>query len=1045
MLADILTFQERATPGVTRVVDAGALCSTLEMLHKDDRAVMHYFGLAKNDLARWFQGQSKLAETVKEHPSIQALERKIRLIESFDQIANPSGTEGVAFEGFYLAVYFYFETVFKCDERYVESSNYFNVDALLLSVRPYVVSSIKRLSEKSLVHCLNTRISNGLESDLESFNRYLSTEATGSVLGSYPVLADLLIRQMEGTAAYLYKIILHFADDIDVLAQVFGSTGRKIDAIELGLGDPHANGETVCVVQIAGTSLVYKPRSNREAELYSSLLALLRKKTADECFSAHTPSLVCRDDHCWIEKIGNQACDTAADLVLYYRRVGAQIALVHALNGIDFHYENIIACGSSPVMIDLECLFTASMIDLQGDLPHTGALFKTLKLNSRSVFSSGFVPYSPDSENDFSGLTAQKTFTTTAKQLIREQGFYHLKRVKIERKPVIKHLPVFTGVQYSPESYQDAFLEGFGFAYDEVMKHQAAMLDLIAQHSAELKTRVLIKNTQRYIDFIEMTLHPRFTQCMLQRQLLLATMWSESSESLIDKNIAGHELADLESANIPSFTLPIALNRIYNSQGTFVAALEIDSPMESCRRKLSEFCARDKTFQTYILKECLFPSGNEAMPMNRRHVANGVSSMPQAQYLTGALQIAAAIEGLCIDGEGGDVAWSFLNAHPTTRRNYLSPMSNSLYSGMGGLAVFYMSLYRVSGRAEHLARADQIVDSMARSREHFDSDMAVSAYFGLASYIYVLVNHQQVKGREIHRTTIDELLLNLGDFPQQGDELDFLNGWCGTVTLLVNLYQLQSRKSLIPLIEKFSAAIRAELVNEDGRFARKTGATPLLTGFSHGISGILHALATVYEVTEDATLIALMTDLLEDENRQKAQGFWLDLREPSKPAHMTKWCHGDAGILISRLQLKQTLNGVLSAEHLAMVEGDISTCERNLWRHGLGSGYSLCHGDFGNLLCLLALYRRTESPEGIARSMQALSATADNFFNEDFMTQDSVPVLGMMLGVAGVGQALLTAIDPAIPDVLALTFMGSDSAAVVQDQPSVESAVAPLH
>lgn len=1045
MLADILTFQERVTPGVARVVDAGALCSTLEMLHKDDRAVKHYFGLTKNDLARWFQSQSKLADTVKEHLSIQTLERKIRSIESFSKHAFASGTEADAFEGFYLALYFYFENVFQCDERFVEASHYFNIHALLFSAKPYVVSSIKRLSEKSLVHCLNTRISNGLESDLETFNRFLSTDAVGSVLESYPVLADLLIRQMEGTAAYLYKIILHFADDIDELSQVFGLTGRKIDSIELGLGDPHANGETVCVVQIAGTSLVYKPRSNREARLYSSLLMLLREETGDDCFSARTPSLVCRDDHCWIEKIDNRACDTAADLVLYYRRVGAQIALVHALNGIDFHYENIIACGSSPVMIDLECLFTASMIDLQRDLPPTGALFKTLKLNSQSVFSSGFVPYSPDSENDFSGLTAQKQFTTTAKQLIREQGFYHLKRVKIERHPVIKHLPVFDDVQYSSVSYQDAILEGFGVAYDAVMKHQAAMLELIARHSARLKTRVLIKNTQRYIDFIEMTLHPRFTQCRLQHQLLLATLWSESSESLIDKNIAGHELADLESANIPCFTLPIASNRIYNSQGTFVTVLEIDSPMESCRRKLSEFCARDKTFQTYILKECLFPSGNEAMPMNRRHVASGVSSLPQSQYLTGALQIAAAIEAGAINGEEGDVAWSFLNAHPTTRRHYLSPMTNSLYSGMGGLAVFYMSLHRVSGRAEHLARADQIVDSMARSREHFDSDMAVSAYFGLASYLYVLINHQQVHGGEIHSATIDELLLKLGDFPQQRDELDFLNGWCGTVTLLVNLYQLVAINSLIPLIEKFSAAIRAELVNEGGRFARQTGATPLLTGFSHGISGILHALAKVYEVTKDATLIALITDLLEDENRQSAQGFWLDLREPSKPTHMTKWCHGDAGILISRLQLKHTLKDVLSAEQLAMVEGDINTCESNLWRHGLGSGYSLCHGDFGNLLCLLALYRRAENPEGIARSMQALSEAAHNFFHEDFMTQDRMPVLGMMLGVAGVGQALLTAIDPALPDVLALTFMGANSAAVVQDPPGVESAVAPLH
>jgi type 2 lantibiotic biosynthesis protein LanM len=1032
MLADILTFQEREASGTGRDVDVGALASTLHMLHKDDRAVTRYFGVAKSDLVHWLAKQSK---SEGKHPAVETLERKINLIAALNKVGTNGNASCETFHDFYEALLGYFQYVFKHDARYTEASNHFDSELLFSSLRHYVLASIKRLSEKSVVHCLNTRISEGVESDLESFEHYLSGSATVPILEAYPVLADLLIRHLEGTSAYLYKIIFHFADDIDVLAQTFDLPGRRIDSIELGLGDPHADGETVCAVRIAGTSLIYKPRSNREAQLYSSLLMLLQQKTADAGFSARTPLMVSSDDHCWIEKIDNLACESPAELALFYRRMGAQIALVHGLNGIDFHYENIIACGSSPVLIDLECLLTASMIDLQGDLPSTGALFKTLKLNSQSVFSTGFVPYSPDSENDFSGLTAQKQFTTTARQLVREQGFYHLRRVKVDKAPLIKHLPIFEGAQYSLDIYQDAFLEGFGFAYDELIKHQVAILDLIQLHASQLKTRVLIKNTQRYIDFIELTLHPRFTQCMLQRQLLLATLCSESNESLIEKNVAGHELIDLARANIPSFTMPIASSDLFNTQGAFVASIEIDSPLESCRKKLNTLSPGNKAFQLLILKDCLFPSGNGAMPMKRRLDSKDVPNMQSTQYLAGALKVADTIERLRVDGEEGDVAWTFLNSHPTTRRSYLSPMTNSLYSGMGGLAVFYMNLYRVSGQPEHLLRADQIVDSMARTREHFDSDMAVSAYFGVASYLYVLVNHQQVTGKDIHRTTIDELLLKLENFPRQGDEFDFLNGWCGTVTLLVNLYQLQPRQHLISLIEKFAAAIRAELMKENERFVRKTCATPLLTGFSHGISGVLHALAKVYEVTKDATLIALMADLLEDENRQKTNGFWRDLREPSELAHITKWCHGDAGILIARLQLKHALKGHLSAGHEAMVEQDIRTCESNLWRHGLGSGYSLCHGDPGNLLCLLAFYRREGNSRGIERCLQALSGVAESFFNEDFMAQDSVPVLGMMLGLAGVGQALLCAVSPTLPDVLALTFMAPNPATAVQDQP----------
>ncbi|MNN88121.1 Lanthionine synthetase C-like protein [compost metagenome] len=105
-----------------------------------------------------------------------------------------------------------------------------------------------------------------------------------------------------------------------------------------------------------------------------------------------------------------------------------------------------------------------------------------------------------------------------------------------------------------------------------------------------------------------------------------------------------------------------------------------------------------------------------------------------------------------------------------------------------------------------------------------------------------------------------------------------------------------------------------------------------------------------------------------------------------------------------------------------MLEHDAERCERHLWEQGLGSGYSLCHGDFGNLMCLLKLYREMSNEHGIARVKRALSQVAHNFFNDDFMAEQNVPDLGMMLGITGVGQALLHAVDAGLPDVLSMEF-----------------------
>ncbi|WP_419708482.1 type 2 lanthipeptide synthetase LanM [Pseudomonas sp. NFX224] len=1044
MLANVLTFQEREAANVGNAVDLDALQKIIDSLHKNDSAVERYFGVGRQEFVEKVESHSVPAESF-QHPSIEYLKEKIRVIGSLgrERLSNVDGQ--CDFEGFYRAFYCYFKKVFEYDPLYAAIDDFVNAESLLLSVKGYVVSTVERLSQRTLVHCLNTRISEGADNNLEAFNHFLNHQAIDSVLESYPVLTSLLIQQMENSVAYLYKVIFHFAEDAEVLAKAFALTERRIDSIDLGLGDPHANGETVCAVQVADRCMIYKPRSNMEAQFYNSLLALLHQRSGDGCFSVFAPKLVCRANHCWIEKIENLSCESEHELALFYRRMGAQIAVIHALNGIDFHCENIIACGSNPVMIDLECLFTASLIDLKFDRPGASALLRILKSNSQSVFATGFVPHSSDSERDHSGLSSERRFTSSVRCLILEEGFYYLKRIKVDSTTVFRHLPCFDGEYYSLGNYQSAFLEGFEFAYDEVMRNRGVILELIEQNAGQLKSRVLIKNTQRYSRFIELTLHPRFMQCMLQRQILLATVWAELGESLIAKNIPGHELIDLEKANIPSFTVPVDSNCLFSTHGSIVAELEIESPLENCRKKLNDLSPKDKAFQRFILSACLFPLDNQAMLLNGRHIYKGVPSMSRSHYLKGATKIAAVIERLGVTGKEGDIGWPFLNSYLESGRNFISPMGNSLYNGMGGLAVFFMSLYRVSGRLEHLARANQIVDSMNRNHEHFESDVAVSAYFGLASYIYVLVNHQMTTGQDIYRPIIDELLLKLNEFRGTDNEIDFLHGGCGTVTLLVNLYQLQRWDSLIPLIEKFSAAIQAELVNEEARFARKTCRTPLLTGFSHGISGILQALCKVYEVTGDPALVALITDLLEDENRQKDQGLWLDLRVPSKPTHMTKWCHGSAGILISRLQLKKVLWEVLSVESKVMLEGDINTCEESIWKHGLGMGYSLCHGDFGNLMCLLELYRSTDNGEGVARCMQAFSEVADNLFNEHFMEQDSVPVLGMMLGLAGAGQALLYAIDSTVPNVLTLAFMGAPAAAFVQDHSDVESLAIPLH
>ncbi|MFD2884850.1 hypothetical protein ACFS4T_30195 [Pseudomonas lini] len=100
MLADILTFQERETLGAGNGVDIDLLRKTMEMLHKDDDAVIKYFGMNRSELVGRLENGTEYCESL-QHASIEVLHNKIQLIVALSHGDQPSSTSQEAFEGFY--------------------------------------------------------------------------------------------------------------------------------------------------------------------------------------------------------------------------------------------------------------------------------------------------------------------------------------------------------------------------------------------------------------------------------------------------------------------------------------------------------------------------------------------------------------------------------------------------------------------------------------------------------------------------------------------------------------------------------------------------------------------------------------------------------------------------------------------------------------------------------------------------------------------------------------------------------------------------------
>lgn len=104
-----------------------------------------------------------------------------------------------------------------------------------------------------------------------------------------------------------------------------------------------------------GTAVVHRPRPPAAHRHFNALLGWYGAQPGVPRLRAL--GLLDRGTHGWTEYAEARPCLTRYDVERFYRRQGALLALLHVLDGTDTHFENLVACGDHPVLVDVETLF----------------------------------------------------------------------------------------------------------------------------------------------------------------------------------------------------------------------------------------------------------------------------------------------------------------------------------------------------------------------------------------------------------------------------------------------------------------------------------------------------------------------------------------------------------------------------------------------------------------------------------------------------------------------------------------------------------------
>jgi type 2 lantibiotic biosynthesis protein LanM len=834
-----------------------------------------------------------------------------------------------------------------------------------------------------------------------------------AIWDEYPVL-DRLVESLgrqwvESTVEFLTR----FRADREELEHRWGLATLDLASVQAGLGDFHHGGRSVLGLTFAdGTRLAYKPRSLAVEHRFQDLLAVLYRIGASPAFPILR--LLDRGTHGWVEWVPQSECESAGAVGRFYRRQGANLAVVHALKGNDIHQENVIARGEYPVLIDLETLFHPHLYSFPDADDASQRATESL---ADSVIAVGLLPTSLVAAGkealSVDGLgSAAEAWTPTEVPVWHGLGTdaMELRREKV-RLPESRNRATFDGRVVDSKPHAEEFLDGFRDTYRLIERHRDELLadggPVAAFHDVEI--RVVLRPTQTYGNRWIDSLHPDHLRSDTSRERHFAILDREAEARPNLRHVLDVEKAALARGDIPRFTTTPGSCDLVADDGTVFPHFFDRPGLDLARERILGFGDDDLARQEWYVRATLeLPSrANPVRP-----------SSPQALGPRDlAVRIGDRLLRLAIKGNGS-LTWN--TVVPVGKdRTAISPVSLDLYDGLPGIALFLGHLGHATGFGRFTEAAKAAAETQRRLLDHPAMKIgSVGGFTGAGGLIYAMTHLGSLwNDREWIQRAVS-LADRLPDLIERDRSFDVIDGTAGCLACLHSLRPFLSDDRFRSLTEAGLNHLRIHATPQRvgaGWLVQAVGDKPLL-GFSHGTAGIAWSIQQVVVATglEEFTNVADAALAYERSHYSAASGNWPDLRNDvgrGADRHTVFWCHGAPGVGLARAH---------AMADRPDVRDEIETAFATTRDRGFGHSHCLCHGDVGNLLLLREMAgndsiraeavrtRTDEVLRNLARSPLACGSPK------------AVETPGLMTGLAGIGCGLLMLSETNVPNVLRL-------------------------
>ena len=849
----------------------------------------------------------------------------------------------------------------------------------------------------------------------------------------YPVMVRQLMIRIENWLTFNLGFLTHLCQDWEQIQTTFCPDGDPGLLIKVsGTGDRHRGGRSVLIVEFSsGFKLVYKPKPMAVDTHFQELLAWLNAQGATPSF--RLLKVLNRGKYGWSEFITATSGTSEAGVRRFYERQGGYLALLYALEATDFHFENLIAAGEHPVLIDLESLFQ----------PHVeGVNTKESNLTANemltySVLRVGLLPQLIWANEEYSGID-MSGLGSVAGQLTPHK-MPALEKIGTDKARFVRKRVTLTGGDNRPKlngkevdvlDYGDAIVTGFTHIYQLLLQHRTALLatDGLLARFANDEVRVILRATRSYATLLQESFHPDVLRNALDRERFLDRLWLGIEHRPFIASAIPHEQADLEQGDIPMFTTRPNSRHLWGHADEPIADFFDEPSMALVRRRLSQLSAADLKQQTWFIRASLTVLAMNTEPAEKPSYAltPNQRKASQMELITAVKAIGDRLENLAIWDEE-NVSWLGVGLNFNNQWS-LSPLGPDLYDGLAGVVLFLAYLGDITQEKRYTNLARAALPTLHHQIKQND-DWDAIGFSGWGGIIYVLT-HLAILWQDPNLLTEAEALVErLTPLIEEDQTFDVLNGTAGCIGGLLTLYHVAPSEQLLALLLQCGEHLLAHAQQMDtgmGWLVPGAGDLPL-TGFAHGAAGIAWALLPLAERTDVDRFhqAALATIAYERSLFSSQMGNWPDLRkyyapgeirDKSKDYFMTAWCHGATGIGQARIQTLPYLDD-------ADVWAEINTAVHATLASGFGGNHSLCHGDLGKLELFLQMAENTKQPQWQDKVRRIAALVLDSIETYGWLSgiPQAVETPGLMTGLAGIGYGFLRLVAPAhVPSILTM-------------------------